>query len=256
MLFVVFRCKRLHTLLAGAMQVLHLRMFLSEKGPIPATVLNLIEDLNNRPHPDLLDELSSSELEEFLDAYEEFKKETMDGKHGSTAKYWIIYIELEHRYKLLDRACRTNDLQLFAYALSLICPIFFSCHRPNYARWMTRYQLNLINIDSTHPGLKRTLEDGALSIRRTNKSFSRTAVDLCLEQTVNADTASRKTGISSFMTSSSAKNRWMVTKTARSNIVSCLLMECGLKKEEDVTQQLKPPVSSRTMKPSTKSRTR
>ena len=50
-----------------------------------------------------------------------------------------------------------------------------------------------LNVDNTHPGVREVLEKGALTIRRTSKSFSRAAVDLTLEQTVNADAASRKT---------------------------------------------------------------
>ena len=65
---------------------------------------------------------------------------------------------------------------------------------------MVRYYLNLVNIDNTHPGVRQILENGALSIRRTDKAFSRTPVDMPLEQTVNADAASRLTGISVFGT--------------------------------------------------------
>ena len=63
---------------------------------------------------------------------------------------------------------------------------------------MVRYHLNLLNIEQSHPGVREMLLSGALSVRRTNKSFTRTPVDLTLEQTVNADAASRMTGISAF----------------------------------------------------------
>jgi hypothetical protein len=74
-------------------------------------------------------------------------------------------------------------------------PVFFSSSRYNYGRWMVRYYLNLLNIDDSRTKL---LASGALSIRRTDKNFSRTAVDLTLEQTINADAASRKTGVTAF----------------------------------------------------------
>ena len=48
------------------------------------------------------------------------------------------------------------------------------------------------------------LEAGAMSIRRTKKSYSRCAVDLSLEQTVNRDAASPMSGISAFRNSESA----------------------------------------------------
>ena len=55
------------------------------------------------------------------------------------------------------------------------------------------------------------LEAGAMSIRRTNKSYSRCAVDLSLEQTVIRDAASPMRGISAFRNSESAFRRWSIT---------------------------------------------
>jgi hypothetical protein len=71
-------------------------------------------------------------------------------------------------------------------------PLFFATHHPNYARWMSRYHLNLMNMEHAHPGIRDVFDAGALSIRRASKSFARSAVDLTLEQTVNKDAASRQ----------------------------------------------------------------
>ena len=61
-----------------------------------------------------------------------------------------------------------------------------------------------MNIDETHPGARTILKNGAFSIKRTTKPFIRNPVDLTLEQTVNANAASRMTGISAFTTSDQA----------------------------------------------------
>ena len=98
---------------------------------------------------------------------------------------------------------------------------------------MERYCLNLLNIDETHPGVCEMLENGALSMRRTVKPFSRTAVDLTLEQTVNADAASRLTGIAAFTHSENARRHWMVTRSVRRSIVGNPLLE-------NITKDLKP----------------
>ena len=105
---------------------------------------------------------------------------------------------------------------------------------------MTIYQHDLLNIDETHPGARAMLEAGALSVRRTNKTFSRSPVDLTLEQTVNADVASRLTGITSFSKPVSARRRWMVTRSVRSELVSHLMDKSGQKPKADVVQELKP----------------
>ena len=129
---------------------------------------------------------------------------------------------------LLFNFCRCKRLHpllatAFIYILGEMRYLFFPCNRPNYARWMVRYQLNLANI----------------SIRRTNKAFSRTTVNLTLEQTVNADAASKSTGISAFTTSDNARTRWMLTKSARSSIIGILMKHAGLSNTDDAHKELK-----------------
>lgn len=55
-------------------------------------------------------------------------------------------------------------------------------------------------MDSIRPyeGIRATFEGGALFIRRTPKSLSRTAIDLAVEETVNQDAALRQDGIATF----------------------------------------------------------
>jgi len=50
-------------------------------------------------------------------------------------------------------------------------------------------------MQDTHPGIEEMFENGAISVRRTNKKFSATAIDITLEQTINADAASSSSGI-------------------------------------------------------------
>ena len=52
---------------------------------------------------------------------------------------------------------------------------------------MTRYHIDLLNTDETHPGARTMLEAGALTVQRTTKPFSRRPVDLTLEQNVNVN---------------------------------------------------------------------
>ena len=175
----------------------------------------------------------------FMQNYEQYTDLTRSGDHGKTAAFWIMYIDLVELYLLFSRACHTNDLELFIFCLGKMCAVFFATSRPNYTRWMTRYHPDLLNIDETHPGARAMLEAGALTVRRTTRSFSRSPVDLTLEQTVNAD-AARLTGIASFSQSVSARRRWMVTRSVRSELVGHLMNKSGLKPKPDVAQDLKP----------------
>jgi hypothetical protein len=208
---------------------------------LPDALMTEIALFNEEPSSVTMDKLENNQhYLQFMHSYTDYSNRTLSGDLGSTAQFWMLYVKLVHLYMMLIRACKISSLDLFTYTLGEMRCIFFACNRPNYARWMVRYYLNLVNIDMTHPGMRQVLENGALSIRRTNKPFSRTPVDMTLEQTINADAASRQTGIAAFATSDSARRQWMVTRSARSAIVGALLMKADLKSLEDTSKELKP----------------
>ena len=235
------RCKRLHPMLATAMKVLHFRGFMEKHPPLSDGLKFTFVRAQLTPTVGLLDDMEQNEeFKNLMSSYRGYMEETSSGGHGATAQYWIHYAELVDCFLEFNRACRTNDLNLYIFALSNLCPLFFACHRPNYSRWMVRFLHNLINIDATHPGVRTALEGGALSIRRTEKGFSRNAVNITLEQTVNADAASHSTGITAYTNSDSARKKWAITHSARSAVLSHLFKVTGLKSQEDTTKTLRP----------------
>ena len=126
-----------------------------------------------------------------MEMYEGFADRTRSGAHRKTALFRMRYIDLVELYLLFSPACHTNDLELFIYSLGKMCTVLFATNPPHYARWMVRYHLDLLNVDQSHLGVRQMLKTGALTIRRTSKPFSRSPVDLTLEQTVNADAEHR-----------------------------------------------------------------
>ena len=128
----------------------------------------------------------------------------------------------------MERSVRENNIDLFVSVLTPMTDLFFATNRPNYARWMSKYQLDIINCDKTHPGLRALLDSGGFSIRRTGNEFSSLPVDLTLEQTVNCDAASRKTGFNSSSNNYDSRLRWSVNKSARAVIVNEALKMVGL----------------------------
>ncbi len=227
-------------MLATAFRILHFRSFL-ETHPMPQAMLDMLNEMSREASPDKIQEFERSDAyTEFMESYMDYTEETMSGAHGSTAQYWMGYASFVDIYLLFSRACRTSDVDLYTYELDKMDNVFFATFRPNYARWMLLFSLKLLNIESTHPGLKQVLENGGLSVRRTPKNFSRAPVDITLEQTVNADAASRRTGIAAFTTNESARRRWMVTRSARSAIVGELMDKTGLKSKEDISKELSP----------------
>ena len=230
------RCKRLHPLLALAFEMLHFLKFLEAY-----TNRDELSDLFGHFHDyaDWNQFTSMGVFKDCIEKYSEFTEETKSGKHGATAQYWMMYVEYVHAYHTLERAVRTNNIDLYTRALTPVIGLFFMVGHINYARWMSKFQLDLLNIDQSHPGIRHLLEDGAFSVRSTDKSFSRIPVDLTLEQTINADAASRLTGISAMTNNYEARLRWMVTKSARAGCMSKLQEILEMKQLDDVTADLR-----------------
>ena len=228
------RCKRLHQLLSAAFEMLHFESFLlSIEKPsedVIHQILTASGDLSTL----------SSPLKQLLEDYEKYCDASIDGKHGMTAKYWYTYIQYMHLYKEFSRVIRTGDFDLFLYTLPQIASIFFAFNHPNYARWLIQYHNKLLTVEDTHPTFRADLENGAFSIRRTKKNFSRTPIDLTLEQTQNADAANSLTGITCFTNSISARQRWSRTHSSHTELISRLYGRLNIKKKYDVTRDLRP----------------
>ena len=183
------RCKRLHPILGLALEILHFQVFIDsydEKDELKA----MTDKLSITRRDDLEVVLASEVFIPCVSSYTTYTEKTRSGEHGVTAQFWIMYIDYIDHFHSLERAIRTNNIDL-----TPIINLFFSTNHVNYSRWLSKFQLDLVNIDDTHPGLRDILEDGVFSVRRTPHQFSRCPVDLTLEQTVNADAASKQTGL-------------------------------------------------------------
>lgn len=171
-------------------------------------------------------------------AYTKYTDETRSGTHGCTAQFWMMYVDYIRLYHNLERATRTINIDIYIYTLTSVIGLFFATNHGNYSRWLTKFQLDLMNLEQSHPGLRKILEEGAFTVHRAEHAFSRVPVDLTLEQTVNADAASRLTGITSATNSYSARLRWMITKSTRASFTSLVQEMAGLIEKDDVAAEL------------------
>ncbi|GFU60009.1 uncharacterized protein TNCV_3237911 [Trichonephila clavipes] len=69
------------------------------------------------------------------------------------------------------------------------------CNQQNYARWTVKYYDNLLKVAQTHSDLYEEFKQSRFGIKRATKPFSRQPINLVLEQTINANTARRLTGV-------------------------------------------------------------
>ena len=86
---------------------------------------------------------------------------------------------------------------------------------------MTYYALKLANLKNEQPFVYDMLTvHGAFSVNRTGKQYAGVGIDMCLEQTINADAKSRLKGIISFADISTAVRRWIATGATRTEILN------------------------------------
>ena len=109
-------------------------------------------------------------------------------------------------------AMKTCDVDLLTYVLHDMSKIFFTTNHQNYAKSMTRYSLELLNLELQ---LRKILMNGRLSVQRSKNHFSRVGVNMALEQTINAEAKSRLKGIIAFAAVNIAVNRWLITTSMR-----------------------------------------
>ncbi len=232
------RCTRIHELLAIVLERKLYERFLVSMEPEDIQTFNDV--MTSVPEdPSLVKRyLDDPVITKHLAEYDEFFTSVLDGLLGSTAQFWGIYIFLMNRlHRELQRSVKTNDVGRYIKIFPILLDVFFALNRPNYARWGTLF---LQKLDDGGAEFRDILERGAFSIRRTRKDFSRSAVDLSLEQTVNRDATSQLKGIVAFRNSESAMRRWSLTMTQRAMAVSELRTFAGLEIGENAAAQCHP----------------
>lgn len=135
-----YRCRKIHPLLSLALQILHFERFLDSE-------YITLEDLDScKTYLTNFNSQNNSELEindkstlDLLEKYEDYKKDTIDGKHGKTPQIFMLYVNLVNYYLIMEYSIRTADLNMYKYVLSKMANIYFIMNHQNYARYLFLY---------------------------------------------------------------------------------------------------------------------
>ena len=106
---------------------------------------------------------------------------------------------------------------------------------------MTYYALELAKVQNEKPEVIEYLKNGAFSVNRTGKLFSRAAVDMALEQTINVEAKNCLKGIMAFANINSTVNRWQVTSSMKTRIKKNLLEMTEIKNYNAEIKELNNP---------------
>ena len=144
------RCRRGHIILSTALHGLHFQSFLMDTH----TDIDFTYELK------VWLETKSNQLS---NQYQKYVDETFAGKRGKAAQCWMTYCKIIDYFSLVHRSIKTNDIDLFKYALFEICAISFVVNQLNYTRWITYYALELKNMQNEKPEVIEHLKNGAFS---------------------------------------------------------------------------------------------
>ena len=103
----------MHKILALSMEKLHFESFLETFENVEDTRSLIMQELwIIKEQKNLEKDEWSQETEELLAAYISYKVETIYGKRGKAAKYWIKYVNMIHLYHEFSRTIHTLELFL------------------------------------------------------------------------------------------------------------------------------------------------
>jgi hypothetical protein len=134
------RNKRIHPMLAAALEIFHFKSFLKQEETMDEPSLkSLLLQIKMEPSDETTFSKSlPTELHDLFEKYSAFRQITIEGGHGATQQFCMIYVQLIGLYHDLSRAVRTGNHQLYIFVLPHIVKVFFAFNHQNYARWGTR----------------------------------------------------------------------------------------------------------------------
>ena len=173
----------------------------------------------------------SQACKSFMAQYMSHRQETLNGSHGSTAQFWLTYVNLVHVFLLFNRACRNNNLELFIYAWYHDWRLL--CHKS-----AKLFKMDGVVCSQTPEHRPHTARAPACTWRRCSKCAAN-------HQAIFTSSSWYNTWTNCKLWCSIARNRWMVTNAVRAAIVSNLMIKAGIHLVEDSIKKLKPHRGSR-----------
>ena len=103
-------------------------------------------------------------------------------KSSEMCFYWKMILDYEILTLSFVRLIRQGDLPLYLATLYRILPWSFALDRYNYARWATIHWFSFVLLKERCPSEYREFAEGKFSFKKTNRQFSRIALDQLHEQ--------------------------------------------------------------------------
>eukprot|EP00794_Sanderia_malayensis_P012433 gene12433-13718_t len=211
------RSVRCHKIMYEVMERLRFEVFLdtmSEEERIDTNdfFLSMAESF---PNDQFHDYVESPIFQNICSKYNQFVAESLS--KSKTFGFWIMYIKMSGVLLQFIRATRVVDWDLHLSTFRAMLPWFFACDRINYARYGSAYWLEMIAVETAHPGILHDLSTNFAVQRQSSHGFSAVACDQTIEKTANCDSKT-KGGLVGFSMNRGAVHRWLMSPPERAAI--------------------------------------
>ena len=176
-----------------------------------------LSEAAHRPNRENLSEvLSNNSCTNMLNQPIELRDHVRRGGLGKTAKMWMQYLDFVWMLLRFQRGTKENNFSSHLRSLEDMSSLFFTYDHPNNAHYTVVYILTMLNLDKTQHGTGKLLKGNGISVNRSSIPFSRNAVDITVEQTINKHAKSQGGNIG-CSTNHSAYYRWCTTRHSRAS---------------------------------------
>ena len=96
--------------------------------------------------------------------------------------FWKMVINLQINYLIFVRSEREGNFKLYVGAIRRLIKWYFIYDKYNYSRWLSVHLFDLMTLETMYPDVYENLRNGCFSFQKTNRKFSRMALDQVHEQ--------------------------------------------------------------------------
>ena len=206
------RSMRVHKLMLDALCKLQWEAYVENLSAEEKVVIHsIVERLElGYKRREIADVINDGEFQGLVSAFRSFTHKMCT--ENATFAFWSTYLSMVENVLLLTRATRTGNWDLHISIIKRILPWMFAYDRPNYARYLSAYYLEMCDLPKTHPSAYAAFSSGEFAVQRQDRyGFSQVECDMCIEQTCNRD-AKTKGGLIGFTSNHGAVLRWLLTQ--------------------------------------------
>ena len=194
------------------------------------------KDFLSLPTNETMKELCAKH-KEVIDEIQLHEKSLLDGNLGPTVSVWASFLKMVQILFDFLRSVKLGDWKLHLQSTERMLRWMFAYDRPNYARFLTLYWVNMQKMPQTHPEVHNQFELGNYSVRRHHGKFNEIPSDQTIEQTINRQ---QKCGreINGFSISEGTVQRWVLTNHVAAKCQGKMEQFLGISEANSVTKDL------------------